>query len=154
MHVNVYRYTPTFSLKNCDKFLLGQARRWWFLQYVMRRSRKFCQGGPTLTTFFYWWGERWSKYNYKQAIIGPPAKRHLNGPILNAGLTTLWLFSGSWPILQRNPIFCDFSGRVSGPHVPPLDPHMHVQSLNLPWSLNLRLHKLHLLCTGFTANLH
>ena len=29
--------------------------------------------------FFSWWGDRGSKYHYKWAIIGPPAKHHLNG---------------------------------------------------------------------------
>ena len=29
--------------------------------------------------FFSWWGEGGSKCYYKRAIIGPPAKRHLNG---------------------------------------------------------------------------
>ena len=38
--------------------------------------------------FFSCWGERRSKYHYKRAIIGPPAKRHLNG----ASLACRW-----WP---------------------------------------------------------
>ena len=37
----------------------------------------YVRGGPTLT-FFSWWGEGGSKYHFRD-IIGPPAKRHLNG---------------------------------------------------------------------------
>ena len=50
----------------------------------------FARGGPTLTTFSFLLfvffvffvflsGFGGSKYHYKRAIIGPPAKRHLNG---------------------------------------------------------------------------
>ena len=66
-------------------------------------SESFARGDLTWTTFFLLlfcclWGEGGIKYHYKQAIIGPPAKRHLNGvslradndPTLNAGL---WLYA-------------------------------------------------------------
>ena len=54
-----------------------------------------------------------SKEHYKRAIIGPPAKRHLNGvrwraddgPTLNAGSVASSFFRGSAPELLRNPIF-------------------------------------------------
>ena len=43
----------------------------------MRGSRKFCQRCSNLdNVFFSWWGEGGSKYHFKRAIIGPPAKRH------------------------------------------------------------------------------
>ena len=49
----------------------------------MRGSRKFCQSGSNLdNVFFVWWGEELFKYHYKQAIFGPPVKRHLNGVLL------------------------------------------------------------------------
>ena len=66
-------------------FLLGQG--WCFgdcpmdsivwQRNLMHGSRKFCERGSRF--FFSWWGDRGSKYHYKWAIIGPPAKRHLNG---------------------------------------------------------------------------
>ena len=55
------------------------------------------------------------------AINGPPSARQWNtfemafrrwaddGSTLNAGLVPLWSFRGSGPVLQRNPVFCDFS---------------------------------------------
>ena len=47
------------------------------------RIQKVCQRGPTLTTFFLVDGmERGSKCHLKWAIIGPPAKRYLNGVLL------------------------------------------------------------------------
>ena len=37
------------------------------------------RGGPTLTTYFLFLREEdTNKYNYKQSIIGQPAKQHLN----------------------------------------------------------------------------
>ena len=52
----------------------------------------FVRGGQTLTTFlFSWWGVGGSKYHYKRAIIGLPAKRHLNG----ASLACWW-----WPNIK------------------------------------------------------
>ena len=46
---------------------------------LMRGSRKFFQRASNyFFTFFNWLWERGSKYHYKRAITGPPAKRHLN----------------------------------------------------------------------------
>ena len=96
----------------------------------MRGSRKFCHRGPNLITFMYyfsWWGDRGSKYRYKWTIIGPPAKRHLNGVSLaDRWLPNIKCWLGSFVIIQgirtsiaRKPyIFCDFS-RETGPHAPP-----------------------------------
>ena len=40
----------------------------------------FVRGGPTLTVFFFQiMRERGSKYHLELVIMGPPAKRHLNG---------------------------------------------------------------------------
>ena len=89
----------------------------------MRGSRKFFQWGPAMTTFVCFFNE---ERHYKRAIIGPPAKRHLNGVWL-AGRWWLniecWL--GSFVVLQgiktsiaKQPyIFVIFQG--SRPPVPP-----------------------------------
>ena len=66
----------------------------------MRGSRKFYQRGSNFNNVFFLVdkeGEGGSKYHYKRAIIGPPAKRHLmafrwradDDPTLNAGLVAL-----------------------------------------------------------------
>ena len=71
--------------------------------------------------------------HYKRAIIGPPARRHLNG----VSLTGRWwpnieCWLGSFAVLQgirasiaKKPyIFVIFQGG-SVPPVPPLDPRMY-----------------------------
>ena len=78
----------------------------------------FVRGGPTLTHFLSLMRGGRSKYHYKRAIIGPPAKRHLN----DVSLACRWwpniecfvIFRGSRSVLQRNPIFYDFSGGGGG----------------------------------------
>ena len=82
--------------------------------------------------FFLMRGKRIQK---KRAIIGPPAKRHLNGvslagrwwPNMEFWLCSFVIFRGSTPVLIRNPLFLWFSGgkgvRPPAPP-PPLDPHM------------------------------
>ena len=75
----------------------------------MHGSRKFCQRGSKL--FFHMIGDTGSKYCYKQAIIGSPAKHHLNGVQSLAG--RCWLANGSFVIFKwiwtnimlKNPIF-------------------------------------------------
>ena len=70
---------------------------------------------------------RGSKYHYKRAIIGPPAKRHLmvfrwqadDGPTLNAGLVAMWFFKESWPVFLRNPVCLWFFCGVRTPCPPP-----------------------------------
>ena len=55
------------------------------------RIQKVLSEGVQLWQVFLW-GEGGSKCPYKQAIIGPPARRILNaddGPTLNAGLVAL-----------------------------------------------------------------
>ena len=66
--------------------------------------------------FLSWWGERRSKYHKKRAIIGLPAKHHLNGvslegwwwPNSECWLCSFVIFRGSRPVLLRNPIFLWF----------------------------------------------
>ena len=61
-----------------------------FLVNCMPGFRNFCQRGSKFDLVR---GEGGSKYHYKQAIIGLPAKRHGwradDGPTLNAGLVAL-----------------------------------------------------------------
>ena len=106
----------------------------------MRGSRKFCQRGSIfdngffLSFFFFFLEGRDdpNKYHYKRALIGLPAKRHLNGvslacrlwPKIECWYGSLWFFNGSGPVLLRNPIFLWFY-RAVGPdplHHPPLNP--------------------------------
>ena len=102
------------------------------LLFVMRGSRKSFQRRSNFLTFvFRWLGDRGSKYHYELAIIGSPAKRHLNGVSL-AGRwwpnTECWLVR--FVVLQvirtniaKKPyIFVIFQG-VRTP-CPPLDPHL------------------------------
>ena len=64
----------------------------WFCTYGIRTKimcnacvhpESFATGGPTLTRFcfvlFFDKGRKDPKYHYKRAIVGLPAKRHLNG---------------------------------------------------------------------------
>ena len=90
---------------------------------IMRGSRKFCQGRSNFDEFFFvffcfitWWGEEGSKYHFKRAINGPPAKRHLNGvslagrwwPNIECWIVSFFILRGSGPVLLRNPIFLYF----------------------------------------------
>ena len=87
----------------------------------------FFRGGPTLTTYFFcWWWERWSKYQYKRAIIGPAEERHLNGvslagrwwPNIESLLGSCVILQGiRTSIVQKPYIFVIFQGG-SGPPVP------------------------------------
>ena len=84
--------------------------------------------------------------HYKWAIIGPPAKRHLNG----VSLACRWCpniecrlgscdFSGIRTCIARKPyIFCDFSG-VRTP-LPPLDPHMFSCCIFYFFSVNSKMY--------------
>ena len=92
----------------------------------------FARGRPALTTFFSLIWEELSKYHYKRAIFGPPAKRHLNGvllacrlwPKIESCLDSFTILRGSEPVLLKNLYIFYFRGGGSGPPVPPLDPHM------------------------------
>ena len=90
------------------------------------------------------WEEGGSKYHYKRAIIGPPAKRHLNGvslacrwwPNIECWLGSFKIFQGIRTSIARNPIFLWFfigggggGGGGSGPPIsPPLDQHMELRA--------------------------
>ena len=68
----------------------------------MRGSRMFCQSGSNFDNlFFSWWGGRGSKYHISRPLIGPPAKRHLNG----VSLVGRW-----WPNIECWLGSFDFSG--------------------------------------------
>ena len=95
---------------------------------LMRRSSKFCQRGSIFdNVFFSWWGDRGSKYHYKWAIIGPPAKRHLNGvslagrwlPNIECWLFSFVIFQGIWTSIAKKPYISVIFQRGSGPPVPP-----------------------------------
>ena len=99
------------------------AHKTW-LPSCMRGSRKFCWRLSNFDNVFL----VDSKHHYKRAIIGPPAKHHLNGVSLMAQHRMLawWLsdFKGNRASMLRNPIFGDFSGWGSGPPVPIWNPPM------------------------------
>ena len=115
----------------------------------------FVREGSTLTGFL----RGGSKYHYKRAIIGPPAKRHLIvvtlagrcWPNNESWLGSFEFFSGSGPILQRNPIFLKFSGEwVSRPRPPPLwRIHACVMRLLEAFAHMLSVQKYHVLAQIF-----
>ena len=98
----------------------------------MRGSRKFCQRGPILTTFFFslsWWVEGGSKLHYKRAFISPPAKRHLNGvslmcrwwPNIECWLGSFVIFQGIRTGIAKKPYISWFF-RGGGPDLLPPPP--------------------------------
>ena len=95
----------------------------------MRRSRKFCQRGPTLICFS-WWGEGGSKYHYKRTIIGPPVKRHLNGvslacrwwPNIEFWLGSFVIFRGIGTSIAKKPYICAIFMWGYQPPAPPPPP--------------------------------
>ena len=105
----------------------------------MRGSRQFWQWGSDFDNvfcccFFSWGGEEGSKYHYKRDIIGPPAKRHLNGvshacrcwPNIECWLGSFRIFQGIRTCIAKKPyIFVIFQGKGVRTPFPPLDPHMH-----------------------------
>ena len=104
--------------------------------------QKVLSEGVLWPHFFSWWGEREFTYHYKRAIIGPAAKRHLNdeGQTLNAGLVALRLFSGSGPVLLRNPIFlCRGGGGGGG--VSALRPTLWIPVIRQYWTFESILQK-------------
>ena len=77
-------------------------------------------------------GRKDPKYHYKRAIIGPLAKRHLNGvslacrcvPNIECWLGSVVIFRGSGPVLLRNPTFLWFL-RGGGPDALPPSGSVH-----------------------------
>ena len=98
----------------------------------------FARGGPTLTTFLFSLLVYEGRKDANTTVIGSLWARQRNAiymafrwsahddPTLNAGLVALRIFRGSEPVLQRNPIFCDFSGGEVWTPCPPLDSPMDV----------------------------
>ena len=82
-----------------------------------------------------------SEHHYKRAIIGPPAKCHLNAGLLmmahiECWLSILMIFQGIWTRIAKTPIFLwFFKGGGGGP--PPVSPP--------PPSLDLHMVYVHLL---------
>ena len=79
---------------------------------------RFVKEGQTLTPFFllviFFYLKRGSKYQYKQAIIGPQQNAVFrwsapDSPTLNTGLVGLWFFRRFAPVLLRNPVFFSIS---------------------------------------------
>ena len=90
------------SQKSTDKPFNKLENKTLSLLFSCADPESFLRGGPTLTTFFFsWWWEGGSKYNYKRAIIDPPAKRHLNG-VLPVGpwWPNIGCWLGSFVVLQ------------------------------------------------------
>ena len=98
----------------------------------------FVRGGSTLTTFFFLFvwsmSEGGSKYHLTRAILGPLAKRHINGvsrawrrwPNIECWLGSFVIFQGIWTSIAKKPyIFVIFHGggvRTPWPPPPHLDP--------------------------------
>ena len=99
----------------------------------MRGSRELCQRGSKFdNVVLVDEGDRGSKYRYKWAIIGPTAKRHLNGvslagrwwPDIKFWLGSFVIFQGAGTSIAKKPyMFVIFQG-VWTP-CPPLDPPMN-----------------------------
>ena len=94
----------------------------------------FVRGGPDWFCFFSWWGDRGSECHYKWAIIGPPAKHHLNGvsldglwwPNIECWLGSFVIFQGIRTSIAKKPYIFHFSGGLRTPCHPLLDLPMHV----------------------------
>ena len=86
----------------------------------MHRSRKFCQRGPTLTTFFF--------QLMRGGRIQMPFRCFAGVPMMAQHwiwLGSFEIFNRSGPVLLRNPMFLwFFRGVWSGPLVFPLNPNM------------------------------
>ena len=95
----------------------------------MRGSRNLCQRGASFYSLFcccfFKLMRGGSKYHFKGAIIGPPAKLHLNGvslagwlwPGIECWLGSFLIYQGIRTSIAQKPYFCDFSGG-SGPPAP------------------------------------
>ena len=73
----IYRYPPlklTGDWNVVKKRVYHHAK----IQKILSKGSNF-DNVFFFSFYFSWWREGVSKYHYKRAIIGPPAKRHLNG---------------------------------------------------------------------------
>ena len=133
----------------------------WFIHCIysfrcssdyMRGSRKFCQRGPNFENlFFSLMSRRRNKILLlKRSIIGPPAKRRLNGVsqacrwclYIESWLGSFVILRGSGPVLLKKLYFCDFPGGGSDPlHPPPpsLEPRMDCTCYCFPFLYGIRL---------------
>ena len=84
-----------------------------------RIQKALSEGSNFDNVFFSWLGEKWSKYHHKRAIIGPLAKRHLNGvslacrcwPNIECWLGSFVIFQRIRTSIAKNPyILCSFRG--------------------------------------------
>ena len=100
----------------------------------------FFRRGPTLTTFFSWWGENWSEYQY---IIGVSlaGRWWLN---IECWLGSFAVLQGIRTSIAKKPyILWFFRGMGSGPPAPPppLDPNMTFAPLKVDsWAKEWRFH--------------
>ena len=102
-----------------------------YVQYfpLIRGSKNFIRGGPTLTTFFFLVDEGWEDPN--TTICGPISARQRNailmafrwraddGPTLNAGLVALCFSGDPDQFCYETLYFCDFSGGGGPDLLPP-----------------------------------
>ena len=84
----------------------------------------------TFLVVYEWFEDLNLKYCYKRAIIGPPAKRHLNGvslaccwwPNIECRLGSFVIFQGIWTKIAKNPyIVVIFQGGPDPPDPSPPD---------------------------------
>ena len=148
----------------------------------MRGFRKFCQRGSNSDNVFFVFvfcffmkgelrGEGGSKYRYKRAINGPPAKRHWNGVSLAGrcwpNIECCLGFSGDPDQYYKDTLyFLGGGGGARTPCPPPLNPHMvcmceRTTRNTQSWKIQIRsqkyghLHELHfILYLTFTASLY
>ena len=111
----------------CADLPTRQSLRCWSTQMNagMYGSRQFCQRGSNFENVFL--VDEGSKYHFKRAIIGPPAKRHLNcvslacrcWPNIECWLGSFVIFQGIRTSIAKKPhIFVIFQ-RGSRPPGPP-----------------------------------
>ena len=137
-------FYPTLKLMidsyNLYQLLKANERDHWEYASVLihyhlhvRIQNFFSEGVQLWQCFFLLLLMSGSKYHLFQAIIGPPAKHHLNGvslgcqwwPIIEGWLSSFVIFQGIQISIAKKPYTLWFSGGF-GPPVPrpPLDPHM------------------------------
>ena len=134
-----FRFTNirTWSCFLCFKQFEWNILRTKKLLNLCADLESFARGGSTFT-FFSWWGEKGSKYLFKRAIIGQPAKRHFSVPMMAQHWMLAWQLcnvQGIQTRISKNPyIFVIFQGGGSRPPVPPLDPQMKLTFTSTLWS--------------------
>ena len=94
-------------------YLLNQKLTDQYQYYFMRGSRKICQRGSNSDILFY-------------EMRDDPNSTLVGGwwPSIECSLDGFVIFQGIRTVLLRTLHFCDFSGGVRTPCLPPLDPRM------------------------------